>query len=494
MRKILLALVSTFSLAVIAGCGGGSSGTVAPPNPSGGNNAGFSNASLNGNYVFSAHGLTGNNVFAVAGTFTADGAGNITTGVRDTVNDRGGQSIGEGITGSYGVNQDGRGQMILNGASGQVIYRFVLQSPTAGTLFQISNANDATGRIQQQSGSPAASGTYIVRLDGEDSTRSVYGAIGGLTASGTNLSGQIDENDAGIVNQQLAASGTIGFGGTNGRGTAFYTTPASTATTSVSSQGTHTFIVYYVSPSRLELISPDKTFFLHGFADLQTSVAGTVGAFTGNQVFNISGFDSNGFPIIETGRFTLDGAGNVTNGIEDFNDAANFFSAVPFNGSYTVAPNGRWQTNFTFTSSTLGFIGWQVSPQQSTVLTNSPNVLETGTMRAQTGGLTNASITGNYAQSLSGFNNAGLGNAELTGNLLANGAGSLSGTFDSQTDGGGVTTDAPQTGTYTVDPVFGRGSAFIDGLPVQIYTVDPNTVYMISTSASLLYQGMLLAQ
>jgi hypothetical protein len=493
MRKIFLALVSTFSLAVIVGCGGGSSGTFAPPNPSGGNNAGFSNASLNGNYVFSAHGITSKVAFAVAGTFTADGAGNITSGVRDTVNDAGGQSIGETILGSYSVNQDGRGQMILNGGSGQVVYRFVLQSPTTGTLFQISNVNDATGRIQQQSGSPAASGTYIVRLDGEDSTRSVYGAIGGLTASGSNLTGQIDENDAGIVNQQLAATGTIGFG-SSGRGTAFYTTPASTATTFVSTQGTHTFIVYFVSPSRLELISPDKSFFLHGFADLQTSIAGTVATFAGNQVFNISGFDSNGFPIIETGRFTLDGAGNVTNGIEDFNDAANFFSAVPFNGNYTVAPNGRWQTNFTFTSSTLGFIGWQVSPQQSTVLTNSPNVLETGTMRAQTIGLTNASITGNYAESLSGFNNAGFGNAELTGNLLANGAGSLSGTFDSQTDGGGVTTDAFQTGTYTVDPLLGRGSAFIDGLPVQIYTVDPNTVYMISTDANSLYQGMLLGQ
>ena len=93
MRKILLTLVRIVSLGALVACGGGSSNSIlAAPAPSGGNNAGFSNASLTGNYVYAANGFTSNNTFAVAGVFTADGNGNITSGTRDTVNDSGGQS------------------------------------------------------------------------------------------------------------------------------------------------------------------------------------------------------------------------------------------------------------------------------------------------------------------------------------------------------------------------------------------------------------------
>jgi hypothetical protein len=493
MRKIVLTLISVVALAALVACGGGSSRTPVPVAPSGGNNAGFSNASLTGSYVFSANGITNKNNFAVAGVFIADGAGNITSGTRDTVNDGGGQTLAEAITGSYSVNQDGRGQAVLNGFSGQVIYRFVLQSSSTGKLFEISNTADATGRLQLQSGTPAAAGTYVIRLDGEDTARSVYGAVGGLAASAGNLTGQIDENDAGTVNLQLAATGSYSFSA-NGRGAAAYTTPASTVPTSISPQGTHNFIVYFVSPSRLELLSTDKKFFLHGYADLQSSVAGTLAAFTGNQVFNISGYDSNSNPILETGRFTLDGAGNLANAVEDFNDAGSFYSAVPFTGTYTVASTGRWQANLTFTSTTIGLVGWQVSPQQSILLTNSPSFLETGTMRGQTIGLSTASVTGNYAENLSGFNNAGLGNVETTGNFLADGAGGLSGTVDSVSDNNGVSTDVSQTGTYTIDPTLGRSAGFIGNVPVVIYTVDPSTIYLISSDQNRLYQGMLQKQ
>ena len=93
MRKIVLTLLSIVSLAALVACGGGSSNSISvPPAPSGGNNAGFSNASLTGNYVLAANGVTANNNFAVAGVFTADGNGNITSGTRDTVNDSGGQT------------------------------------------------------------------------------------------------------------------------------------------------------------------------------------------------------------------------------------------------------------------------------------------------------------------------------------------------------------------------------------------------------------------
>src|SRR6266571_5040769 len=119
MRKLLLTLFCIAALLSLAACGGSSSSsTPVPPPPSTGNNAGFSNANLNGSYVFAANGVNVSNTFAVAGTFTADGNGKITAGTRDTVNDGGAQSLNESITGNYSVSPDGRTQLVLNGGSG----------------------------------------------------------------------------------------------------------------------------------------------------------------------------------------------------------------------------------------------------------------------------------------------------------------------------------------------------------------------------------------
>jgi hypothetical protein len=519
MRKVLLTLISFVALSALVACGGGSSSNTigVPSSPSGGNNAGFSNASLSGNYVYTVNGLNQNNSFAVAGVFTADGNGNVTTGVRDTVNDAGGQTLNESITGSYAVNQDGRGQLIVNGGSGQTIYRFVLQSttsleaPVVAKLFQDGDTGttvllDGVGKIEAQTNvtSNVIGGTssFAVRLDGEDSGGNIYGAVGNLILSGGGVAGTIDENDNGGFNGSLAlSSGNYGFS-PNGRGTLSYITPGSTAATA-NPQGSHNFVAYAVTPDHLEVISTDPKFWLHGSADLQSAVSANTAAFTGSQVFALSGADSFG-QRVEIGRMTLDGAGGVggANAIEDINNASGFFSGVNLTGgSYTVGSSGRWTASLVniptpTAGSTTEIVGWQISPQQSVVLTSNSNILETGTMRAQTLDLTNASISGNYAQNVSGINSSSQNDLELVGNLLADGAGNFtSGTFDSQTDSAGLTRDAGTSGTYAVDPVLGRStSGNIDGLPVVIYTLDANTVYFISAQQFDIYQGMLVKQ
>lgn len=515
MRKVLLTLLSFVALSALVACGGGSSNnnTISiPPVPSGGNSAGFLNSSLTGNFVFAVNGTTQNNNFATTGIFTADGNGNITAGVRDTVNDGGSQVLNESISGNYSINQDGRGQVVLNGASGQVIYRFILQtasapSPVVGKLFQDGTTSnsvliDAVGRIEAQAGSPSSvAGAYIVRLDGEDGSNNPYGAVGNLAFSAGGISGTIDENDNGNfdINGSLAATGGYSFSG-DGRGTLGYLTPNSSAGTPTP-QGNHNFIAYFVTPSHLELISVDPKFFLHGYADLQTSVSASASAFTAsapNQVFTLSGFDASGTRV-ETGRLTLDSSGDLINAIEDVNNASSFYSGVSLAGSsFAVGANGRWTANLVNTptaGSTTGLVGWQVSPEQSSILTTNPNVLETGTVRGQTLGLTNANVVGNYAEAFSGTNASVPSNLELTGNLIADGAGNLSGTYDSQADNFGLNLDVGTTGNYTVDPTLGRSTnGNINGIPVVIYTVDKNTIDFISAQQFSVYQGMMVSQ
>jgi hypothetical protein len=492
MRKILLTLISFVALAALVACGNSNNSNPVPTAPTGGNSVGFSNSNLAGTYVFSGNGVnrTGNN-FALLGAFTANGSGNITSGYRNVYTD-GSRAVLESVTGSYNVNQDGRGQVFLNGSSGQAIYQFVMQSPSSASFFQFSSGADATGRLQLQSTVVAPSGTYIVRLDGEDSSGNIYGAIGGIAISGTSITGTIDQNDNGILDNStsapLSASGTLVATDSNGRGTLQLSIAGAT----------HNFVYYFVSPSHIELIGTDG-YSLHGYADLQTSVSGSTAAFTGDQVFSLSGFNSNGAAVIETGRFTL-GGGAVTNAVEDYqlggNSSSSYFGAVTFtNGTYAASSNGRWTAQISG-SQASNLVGWQVSPQQSVLLAwnaSSTNA-ETGTLRAQNTTVTTASITGPYAANLSGFNYNDPGYVELAGNLDASG-GSLNGTIDSQTPGY-YNTNVAASGTYSIatDGTGRSPNGNIAGVAVVIYTVDANTAYLISSDNTRLYQGKMVSQ
>ena len=317
MRKLLLTLISAVALASLAACGGSSNSVSVPAGPSGGNPVGFTNASLTGNYVFAVNGInyTKKFNFAVAGVFTADGSGHITSGTRDTVNDAGGQTLNEFVTGTYSVNQDGRGLLILNGSSGQAIYFFVLSSSSAGKLFQngtgtSSVVTDAIGRIEAQSApSTTLAGTYVFRFDGEDINKSPYGAVGGLTASGNTLTGSIDENDAGIFTHcSPSPRAVIAFLPTAAVQRPTLLSLGLTRRTTISSSITS-------RPTASNWSAPTRNSGSMAMPICKPLSPLTTPRFIGPQVFNLSGLDNAAlaerYPIVETGRLTLDGLGNV---------------------------------------------------------------------------------------------------------------------------------------------------------------------------------------
>jgi hypothetical protein len=495
MRKILLTAISLFVVAALVGCGGSnsSSSTTTPPSGGGGNPVGFSISSLKGTYVFSDIGINSVNVnFAVAGFFVADGAGNISSGAEDYFDDSGVQIQNETLTGTYTVSADGRGQLNLTQfPSGEaLVYRFVMQSPGAASFFQVSNSAEATGRIQLQSavnGSAlAGKSTYVIRLDGEDNGKNIYGAVGALTINSTSISGTVDQNDDGLFSPLLTAVGSDFEPNANGRGTLSFTVGGIN----------HDFVYYWVSPSHIELVGSDANFWLHGYADLQTAPASSNAALSGGQVIALSGINANSV-LIENARLTLDGNGGINSGVEDHNQSGSYTANSAFAGTYAVSTtgSGRWTASIVDVSSNL--VGWQVSPRQSVVLAyNSANSLtETGTMRAQStniASLTNAGISGEYAENMSGKNLNLSGYVEVTANFHADGAGNLSGTLDTQTPSS-FNAAVSATGVYSTNSN-GRGAGTIAGVPVVIYFVDADTMYLISSDGGLIYQGKMVMQ
>ncbi|HYW67355.1 MAG TPA: hypothetical protein VFB10_11665, partial [Candidatus Dormibacteraeota bacterium] len=121
--------------ATLTACGGGGGSTIPPPPPTGG----FSVSSLKGQYAFSMSGSdTGGAYLARTGSFIADGAGNITSGMEDVV-DLGAATPTAEVTfgaSNYSVLANGRGVIVLKDSSGNggLTLTMDLQSPSQGFL------------------------------------------------------------------------------------------------------------------------------------------------------------------------------------------------------------------------------------------------------------------------------------------------------------------------------------------------------------------------
>jgi len=137
----------------------------------------FSVASLNGTYVFGSTGETSNvqGIHSV-GLFAADGAGNVTSGSFDTVQDGTpitGISLAANPVSSYSVDpSSGRADVLLNLSTGvaneKVLY---LVSPSRAYFLVNDSINVEDGTVDKQSGTFSNStmkGQYALFMDGFD--------------------------------------------------------------------------------------------------------------------------------------------------------------------------------------------------------------------------------------------------------------------------------------------------------------------------------------
>ncbi len=206
--------------------------------------AAFTNASLTGDHVFSEAGGTLYGPLALAGQFTADGAGNLTAGVAD-VNNGGTVTFGSVVgTAAYSIAGDGSGSLTLPAAidqKGSVSALKIFAVAPGVNLLDPSNPvgsggalvldfDDAavgTGMIVPQE-QGTYEGDYTVNLqyvatDGE------HDWVGTLTAAGAALTGTVDINDAGLTSAGVPFTGTLGADTANmGRWTGSFTAGGTT--------------------------------------------------------------------------------------------------------------------------------------------------------------------------------------------------------------------------------------------------------------------------
>jgi len=433
-------------------------------------NAAAKNAELNGHYAFVLNGFDASGYpMATAGSFTADGAGNITAGIMDINDSLAIPSTSLTFTGNFGVGSDNRGGMVITDANNAVhTFLFSVGQVTGGIAdkadiigFDSSASVSGIMHIQDPTAFSNASltGNYVFAATGGTYYFSRSGMVGMFTADGAGAltSGETDLNVGGTLGSAVAFTGAFSVpatspGTTNGRGTASFTLPS----------GTVGLAFYVVDATHLYLVNTDYVYtsFLSsvfsGAARAQSVSSFSNSSLNGISVFAIAGqssagsFGSPASSNAQAGLLTFDGTGNLTLS-SDKNDAGTV-TTVTDSGTYSVEANGR--VTITSSSSTGNApVTYLAAPGEGFIL-GSDFDAALGLFAPQTGSsFTNASFSGS---NLFGSNIGGapvFGSGPTSGVVTADGAGNLSGTSDSSGVSSSVITldpDDPFTDTYSV--------------------------------------------
>ena len=256
-------------------------------------------------------------------------------------------------------------------------------------------------------------------------------------ASGSLTSGLDDSNDNGFVGTNDPMTGSIPVTA-SGRGTATLNT----------SHGALAFAYYVVDANHLKMVGTNGLSALGGEAFRQTGPFSNASV-SGPFAFTLAGADIlQGNPFAAGGVLTSDGAGNITSGIEDFNDGGSVTTAVPLTGAYAMAANGRGTLTLNTAAGTFSLIMY---PSSGGVLVLEIDRFQTSgaALQQQTTPFTAGSFQGIYGMN---FTAATSGGSELDSisEFTADGVSKLSGIIDIN-NSGGITFGQAMSGTYVAN-------------------------------------------
>lgn len=262
-------------------------------------------SSINGNYVFGISGIDAVSPTAfplqLAGTFNADGAGNLTANSgEEDINDGGRATPLNApdltLSGTYSLDSNnpgsGRGYLTLTNSSGvtsvhSVEFAFYMVDSTHLKLVEIDNAALLSGDVYAAPATTrgnyqlsSLSGHYAFTLGGSDLGAFAPFAQGGVIIADGNggiTGGVVDVNDGGSRQlNQIVASGSYSVDPTLGR----IALPLLFGKTAIN------YAAYAASNGSIELISLDGTLMDSGVGFLQSSSTSPRGSFA----LNLDGF------------------------------------------------------------------------------------------------------------------------------------------------------------------------------------------------------------
>lgn len=323
-----------------------------------------SNALNEGDYAFSFDGweihytqnqqyYTTSSVVA-AGHFHADSKGNITDGVED-INLESGVSSSVPFTGTYAMGSDGRGSFAITTAQGTSTYHMTVDSSNSrGRFIRFDGLPEdapifGSGYFELQDHNAfsvsSLAGPYAFGMSGTVNGPNRTAAVGRFDAgaSGAFSGGSMDmtvQMLVGVVPQNNFTNLTL----TGSFGAPSASTGRGAATVTLSSGQMLNFAYYITSDEKVAIVETDQRSStvpaLSGELRRQSGPYSAT-SFNAATIFSMTGANRKEYapPLVDVlvGRIVPDGINLLTGVLDDNNGALN----KGFDGSYTVAPNGR---------------------------------------------------------------------------------------------------------------------------------------------------------
>lgn len=219
-------------------------------------NSGGSSGSMQGSYAFYLNGFNSAGAWTLAGSFIADGNGNITSGIVDT-NSVAGTPATMTITGTYTIAANGLNTMTIQGQSGTpMTLAFVLDSTGNGRMIEYDDTSGqgsrGSGLLRKANASAfnvsSLTGSWAFGLSGTGAFGERFVDVGAFTVAAGGISnGSCDTNDGGDY-QTCTFTGTLSA----------VDPQAGRATVSIQGEnGANNEVVYVVSTSELVMEQAD---------------------------------------------------------------------------------------------------------------------------------------------------------------------------------------------------------------------------------------------
>jgi large repetitive protein len=324
-----------FSIVIAAASGSSSSSVRAL----GGNGA--NNALVNGNYSFQFAGSGPPGAAGAAGSFSADGNGNISGGTLDR-NSAAGLQKALVFTGTYAVGANQLGYMILNYADGTTVtYAMAVAGDGSARFIEFEDASGmgsiGSGVMTKQNAASLASlapaGNYAFELGGVDASGARIAMAGQFTAdtTGAIAAGALDVNDDGTMLSQATATGNYQPIAT-GDGSAMLNVGGAIGAVHLS--------LFPVSADEMYAVETDPVGqpLLVGTIVRQSSGPFTDATLSGNEIIQMTGAASGSMQMV-FGLLNADGAGSAA--ISAAQMTADGASELDAKYSTTVGATGR---------------------------------------------------------------------------------------------------------------------------------------------------------
>ncbi len=303
-------------------------------------------AKLTGAYVFLFRGFDSSGPYTAAGSFTADGNGNVVNGLED-VNRTSGPANSVPFTGTYSLTPDNRGVLTITTASGSSTFAFALGASGQSARFIEFDNSGVRGsgifkaRTATQFSNSTLNGIYVLGVTGSETSTARVGVLGSMffDGSGTISGSALDVNDGGnVLPTSINFPGNYSVDST-GRGTAalflsgFATSTVHFAAYVISS--TDAFVVStdaFVSPSPI----------LSGELSEQVSSLPSSGTLQGSTIFGMTGV-TQGFADASIGQMSFDGQNTATALFDE--NSGGIVTNGKMTGGYNVSLSGRTNLN-----------------------------------------------------------------------------------------------------------------------------------------------------